>query len=73
MFGSRQQRIDELKQLAAEEGITLPWPAEVIAGIEERGGYVDLTSGQVGSDQERVSLTVIGEAWAVVMGEDSHD
>lgn len=63
MFGSRQKRIDELNELAAEEGITLPWPADVIVGMEERGQYVDLTTGLTGSDQERVGLTVIGEAW----------
>lgn len=63
MFGSRQKRIDELNELAAEEGITLPWPADVIVGMEESGQYVDLTTGLTGSDQERVSLTVIGEAW----------
>ena len=59
---TNQQRIHELEQLAAEEGITLPWPASVIAGIEDRGGYVDLLTGMVGSAAERVELTVIGEA-----------
>lgn len=62
----REQRIAEIEQLAAEEGIALPWPAAVIAAMEERGQYVDLTSGLTGSDQERVSLTVVGQAAAVV-------
>jgi hypothetical protein len=62
----REQRIAEIEQLAAEEGITLPWPADVIAAMEERGQYVDLVSGLTGSDQERVSLTVVGQAAAVV-------
>ncbi len=66
MSNEQAQRIAELEQLAAEEGIALPWPAAVIAAMEERGQYVDLTSGLTGSDQERVSLTVVGEAVAVV-------
>lgn len=55
----------EIEQLAREEGLTLPWPASVIAAMEERGQYVDLVSGLTGSDKERVSLTVVGEAAAV--------
>ena len=55
-------RVHELEQLARDEGITLPWPAEVIVQMEEKGHYVDLNTGLIGSDQERVSLTVIGEA-----------
>lgn len=62
MSDVRAKRIEELEQLAADEGLTLPWPAEVIAGIEERGGYVDLASGLVGSGEERVALTAKGEA-----------
>lgn len=61
MSDVRAKRIEELEQLAAEEGLTLPWPAEVIAGIEARGGYVDLMSGLVGSGSERVQLTEKGE------------
>ena len=60
------KRIAELETLAAEEGFALPWPASVIVAIEERGGYVDLATGLVGSEEERVSLTVVGEAVAVV-------
>jgi hypothetical protein len=64
---SREQRIADLEFFAAEEGLTLPWPAAVIAELEEQGHIVDLTTGMVeqnGSEQ-RVSLTVIGEAVAV--------
>lgn len=63
---SHKQRVQELEQLAAEEGITLPWPAHVIASMEERGQYVDLDTGLVGSDQERISLTPLGEAADIV-------
>lgn len=64
-----QQKIAELQQLADEEGITLPWPAAVIAAMEAQGHVVDLTTGLViqnGSEQ-RIALTVIGEATAVAM------
>lgn len=70
---TRQQRIDELTALAVEEGIALPWPAPVIASMEELGQYVDLTTGQTGSDQERVSLTAYGEAWNVANGASNDD
>lgn len=64
---SREQRIADLVLFAAEEGINLPWPASVIAEMEERGDVVDLTTGMVvqGGSEQRVSLTVIGEAVAV--------
>ena len=68
MSTNKQKRIAELEQLAAEENIALPWPPDVIVGIEERGGYVDLTSGHVGSADVRASLTVVGEAWLVATG-----
>jgi hypothetical protein len=58
------QRIAELAALAQQEGITLPWPAPVIVGIEARGGYVDLTTGLVGRSTERVQLTPAGEVAA---------
>lgn len=65
MSNQQAKRIAELEQLAAEEGIALPWPAAVIAQIEAGGGYVDLNTGIVGRSDERVSLTVVGEAVAV--------
>ena len=63
---SKSRRIQELEELAAKEGITLPFPAKVSAGMEERGQYVDLFTGMVGSDQERIELTTLGEAVAIV-------
>lgn len=60
------KRITELKELAAAEGITLPYPPEVIIGLEDRGKYVDLVTGLIGDANERVSLTVVGEAAVVV-------
>lgn len=58
-------RIQELLNLAAEEGITHPYPPAVIIGLEDKGRYVDLTTGLIGDANERVSLTVIGEAEAI--------
>lgn len=61
------KRIDELNELAAAEGFTLPWPAAVIIALEEQGHVVDLESGMViqhGSEQ-RISLTALGEAVAI--------
>jgi hypothetical protein len=58
-------RIAELVELAATEGIRLPYPAAVIVGLEDKGFYVDLQTGMMGSADERVQLTVVGEAAAV--------
>lgn len=62
----QQKRIAELEQLAREEGITLPMGAATIARHESHGRYVDLTTGSIGDAEERISLTVLGEATAVV-------
>lgn len=64
---SIEQRIYELEQLAAEEGFTLPWPAAAIAAVEVKGHVVDLHTGMVVQNgaEQRVSLTVVGEAVAV--------
>jgi hypothetical protein len=59
-------RIQELQDLAAAEGISLPYPAEVIVGLEDKGHYVDLATGMVGDSGERIELTVIGEASVIV-------
>lgn len=61
-----EKRITELRELAREEGITLPYPPEVIIGLEDRGKYVDLVTGLIGDENERFSLTVVGEASVVV-------
>lgn len=62
------ERIQELQQLAAQEGFTLPWPAKVIVALEEQGHVVDLATGHViqQGGHQRVNLTVIGEAMAIV-------
>ena len=60
-------RINELNELAAAEGIKLPWPAAVIVALEDQGHVVDLVTGlviQQGST-DRISLTPTGEAVAV--------
>lgn len=41
------QSVDELNQLAQEEGIELPMPAEEIAALEDAGHIVDLETGEV--------------------------
>ena len=56
------EKVRELEEWAASEGLRLPFPAAVIARIEARGLYVDLLTGLVYGDPERVSLPVIGEA-----------
>lgn len=67
-MNSSRQRIADLEAFAAEEGITLPMPAATIARLEETGAVVDLVTGAVipGGAEQRVSLTLLGEANAVV-------
>lgn len=57
----------ELRHLADSDGLRLPYPIGVIVGLERRGLYVDLRTGLIGSAEERVLLTVLGEA-AVIVG-----
>lgn len=66
-MNERKERIAALEQLAAEEGIRLPGPAAVIAAMEEQGHTVDLVTGLVTQNgaEQRVRLTVVGEAVAV--------
>lgn len=40
-------RISELLQLAAEEGLTLPYPPETIIAYENQGAVVDLITGAI--------------------------
>lgn len=66
---SKERRIAELEAFAAEEGMALPWPATVIAEMEAKGDLVDLATGLVvpNGAERRVSLTVVGEAVALVV------
>ena len=64
------KRIQELQDLAAGEGMILPYPPQVIIGLEDKGKYVDLATGMIGDSNERISLTVVGEAHAVVLRRD---
>lgn len=62
-------RIIELIEHAAREGIDLPMPAESIAALEDAGHVVDLVSGEIitdGADIE-VTPTIIGEATKIVL------
>lgn len=63
-----RKRIAELEALAAEEGLRLPYPPDVIARLEDSGAVVDLVTGAVivaGADV-RYGLTLLGEANAIV-------
>lgn len=66
-MSSSKQRIADLEAFAAEEGIPLPLPAATIAAMEATGAVVDLQTGAVivNGAEQRVSLTVIGEATVV--------
>lgn len=44
---SADPRVAELEQLAASEGIRLPYPADYIVWLEDRGRLVDLVTGEV--------------------------
>ena len=57
---STDQRINELEALATEEGIQLPSSAELIALFEEHGFYMDLHTGRMGIDAERIRVTPAG-------------
>lgn len=59
------QRYAELTQYARELG-GLPLPIECIIWCEQRGYVVDLVSGAVAPDTNRVRLTITGEALAVI-------
>jgi hypothetical protein len=65
-----EQRIADLLAWAAEEGITLPYPASMIIALEDSGAVVDFHSGAItpGAADHRYSLTVVGEAVAVALG-----
>ena len=61
-------RITELLALAEAEGLSLPYPPDVIVRLEDSGAVVDLVTGAVivaGADV-RYGLTLLGEANAVV-------
>lgn len=66
-MNTQQQRIAELEAWAAAEGVTLPMAAASIIAMEDAGAVVDLVTGAIvpGCGDQRVRLTVIGEAVAV--------
>lgn len=61
-------RVTELLDLAAAEGLTLPYPPETIARLENTGAVVDLATGAIliNGAETRYSLTLLGEANAIV-------
>lgn len=61
------QRRDELTAYAREVGGS-PLPIEFIIWAEQRGYVVDFETGEVRPDNDRFSLTVTGEALAVIEG-----
>lgn len=62
------QAAQDLLDLAAKEGLTLPYPAENIVRLEATGAVVDLTTGAiiVNGAETRFSLTLLGQANAIV-------
>ncbi len=54
-------RVQELEQLAQEEGIRLPMPVEMICYFERQGKVVDLETGQV-YDAVTVQPSAIAQA-----------
>lgn len=66
------KRIVELLALAKEEGLTLPYPAELIVAMEDRGCVVDLRTGDIivgEADKEYVwEWTDKGRALAGMVG-----
>ncbi len=72
---SKQQRIADLERFAVEEGIALPLPAATIAAMEATGAVVDLATGAVivNGAEQRVNLTTLGEANAVVWQKERND
>lgn len=55
-------RVQEIEDFAAEEGITLPLPAEQIARIEDEGSIVDLSTGEI-FDEEPETETAPAKSW----------
>lgn len=68
MSTTHTQRVADLLEWAAAEGLTLPLPADVIARLEETGAVVDLVSGAItpGGADHRYSLTPAGQALAII-------
>mgnify|MGYP001255408346 FL=1 len=68
-------RILELLDWAAATGLPLPRPAEEILALEDAGHVVDLATGDIlweeADKPQRMELTVIGEATAVVLALDA--
>jgi len=63
------QALLDLLELAEREGLTLPYPPETIVALEQSGAVVDLHTGAIlpGRAGNRYSLTVLGEALAMVL------
>lgn len=64
-------RITELLDLAAAEGLPLPYPPETILALEDAGAIVNLHTGAIypgeANQAIRFRLMVIGEALAIVL------
>jgi len=75
MNTTHEDRIAHLLELAATEGLTLPWPADVIARLEDNGAVVDLVTGAiiVNGAEQRFSLTLLGQANAIVWDKEGGD
>jgi len=61
-----EERVYDLAVLAEKDGLSLPYPAETIAKLEETGAIVDLVTGAVivNGENQRATVTVHGEVIA---------
>lgn len=65
---SADPRVQELLELAQEEGLTLPMPVDMIVYFERMGKVVDLITGQV-YDMVTVQPTSSAKAVAYLLSE----
>ena len=65
MANTIEDKVADLVELAELEGITLPFPPDMIARLEETGAVVNFSTGEiiVNGAEQRYSLTTYGEAW----------
>ena len=60
---------EAIRQQAAEDNLTLPYPAEFIAAVERVGGWVDLLTGEVHFPEQpgpdAVIIPVLGQAYTI--------
>ena len=63
-MSNHDPRIAELIELAQAEGLTLPYPPEIIIRMEDAGNVVDLTTGAIEISGDSVRYDPTAEALA---------